>query len=272
MASSATAGVGVPFRLRSLLFVWASWLLLLVVALTFVQRYGVRAPVGEDWLLWIPVLSGMRPANLELLWAQVNEHRVPLIKAVLLPLAWLTNGTFHVENYLNVIVLAGAAVVLMITACRLRGRYRFSDAFFPLALLQLGHFEVFLGRMMLNHVLSTALIGLVLAMLARHRGELSQGRAWLLGGLLSCLPLSGANGLPLVLACMLWFVYAAWRGPRGSPAERGRLRLSLLGPPMALALLVGLYFAGYKRPASHPPPQASGRLSKPVLRRSARAM
>lgn len=260
--AAARSRFAVPF------FVWTTWLLMSGIALTFVRRLAPRAPFGDDWTLLMPPLIGLHPVTPGLLWAQSNEHRVPLIKAILLPLVWATNGRFVVENYLNVLVLAGVAAVLILTARRLRGAYRVTDAFFPLALLHMGHYELLFIRMTLSHVLSTALVGLVLAFLASHRGELSLRRAWLLGGLMLCLPLTGANGLPVVLAGVAWLVYVAWDGRRGGPAGAGRVRLSLLGPAAAATLLVGLYFVNFRLNPSHPPPPSL----RALLRTGAQAL
>jgi len=242
-----------PSAIRGLgptLFVWGGWLLMLVVALGFVHRYAVRAPTSDDLFLLVPPLTGHQPITLPFLLTPVNEHRLPLVTAILLGAGWLTKGSFHVENYLNVLVLAGLAAALILTARHVRGSLSFSDAFFPIALLHLGHFDAFVGpRINLNHVLSTGLIGLALAMLVWDRGPLTAGRAWTMGGVLLCLPLSAANGLPFVLVSVLWFVYAAWLA-RG----QGGTGLSLLGPAAMLALLVGLYGFGYTRPAHHPAP------------------
>src|SRR5262245_54069128 len=60
----------------------AIWLLLLVGALAFVGRYGSRTPYMDQWGEIVPLFTGERTVTLEWLWAQHNEHRLPLAKLV----------------------------------------------------------------------------------------------------------------------------------------------------------------------------------------------
>ena len=230
------------------LVVWATWLVMTGGALGFVHRFAPRVPTWDSWALLIPTLAGMHDPTPQLLWAQSNEHRLPLVNAILLPLGWLTGGALWIESYLIVLVLAGLAAALLRLGRRLRGAYRVTDVFLPLVVLNVGPHEIFLLRMTLGHVLPAVLAGLVLAVLASDRGALTLRRAWLLGGLLLALPLCGANGLPLVVAGVAWLVYAAWDARRENPAGPIRGQLALLGPALAAALLVGLYFVGFVFP------------------------
>ena len=250
------------------LFVWATWLLMTGAVLWFVHRFASRAPTGDDWTILIPPLTGMYELTPRMLWAQANEHRLPLIKVILVPLGRLTHGAFVVENYINALVLSGLAATLIATARRLRGAYRVTDLFFPLALLHFGHYEVLLGRMNLNHVLSGGLAGLVLVVLASQHGPLTPRQAWLPGGVMLALPLCGANGLPVVVAGVAWLAYAAWDARRDGPAGGIARPLALLAPALTATALVGFYFVDYKRVVGHPTPPSLGA----VLHTSAQAL
>jgi hypothetical protein len=238
------------------LFVWTVWLALFIVAVAFVERYAMRLPCGDDWTVFIPKLTGKKSVTLASLWHQDNEHRLPLIQLILLPIHYLTQGLFRVENFLNVGVLAGLAAMLIVAVRRLRGRQSYSDVFFPLALLHLGHFEVFMARLTLNHVLSAVLTGVVLLLLATQRGVLRAKRACLLAVPLLCLPLCGANGLPVVVLMALWLVVGARWGALPPGTTWGRLRLVHLGLAGLCLALVGLYFVDFHSPRHHPPPSS----------------
>jgi hypothetical protein len=110
--------------------------------------------------------------------------------------------------------------------------------------------------MNLNHVLSMALSCAALAALAGVGRRLTLRTIVGLGVALLCLPLCGANGLPIVLAGSVWLAgaaIAAWR--RGEPAERRLAWLALVVAAAALALVVG-YFVGFYKVAAHPTPSS----------------
>ncbi|MCE9530126.1 MAG: hypothetical protein K8T89_03160 [Planctomycetes bacterium] len=217
-------------------------------------RLSPEAPCCDDWALLVPVLTGDQSVNAQFIWAQDNEHRVPLIKAILIPLVLLTNGEFQVENYLNVALMGLTAAMLIRLARRLRGRAIYADAFIPMALLHLGHAEIFTFRLTLNHtlamVLTTAIGGLIVS-----RREVRTMREIVYAGLiLWSLPWCGANGLPVVLAGAAWLAIAVLASAR-SKETRSRATLMVgLAVAIVAVLLVLLYFAGYQSVAGHTEP------------------
>ncbi|HEX9102228.1 MAG TPA: hypothetical protein VF997_08500 [Polyangia bacterium] len=54
-----------------------------LVALAVVLRGAYRFPFSDDWDLVVPLLDGERALDLSWLWAQHNEHRIPIPKLVL---------------------------------------------------------------------------------------------------------------------------------------------------------------------------------------------
>jgi hypothetical protein len=243
----------------ALLLIWTCWGTLFLLALIFTHRYSVRMPTFDDWALLTDVYSGQQPLTWSRLWQQTHEHRLPLPHLIVIGLAWLTGGTLHVENYLNVVLLAGLAATLMEAARRMRDSPRCSDAFFPLALLHLGHHELFLVRLTLNHTLSTVLMGVALALVATQPQALRPRRALLIGVLLACLPLCGANGLPGVLAGAAWLVCHPWRAEVAADPQVKWSRWLHYGIALILLALVGSYVAEYRRLSHHPPPGDLGR-------------
>src|SRR6516225_8515450 len=64
------------------LFVWGTWSLMLIAALTVVGRYSRNVPFMDDWEM-VPVLTGLQLNNVAWLWEQHSDHRIPLAKLVL---------------------------------------------------------------------------------------------------------------------------------------------------------------------------------------------
>src|SRR5437016_708374 len=70
-------------------FVWGAWAALLLLALFYVGKFGSRLPYYDDWTL-VPLLTGAEPLTPAALWAQYNEHRVPLPRLALYALGRLS--------------------------------------------------------------------------------------------------------------------------------------------------------------------------------------
>ena len=94
--------------------VWATWAAMLLVALACIVRYGRNIPLAEDWLL-VPPMTGHEPHLGSWLWAQNNEHRLPLPRLVLLGLLVATRD-FRAGMVLNVVSLAALAAAMIFTA------------------------------------------------------------------------------------------------------------------------------------------------------------
>jgi hypothetical protein len=101
-------------------FVWSVWLVMMLVALACIAKYGRNIPLAEDWLLVAP-LTGNEPDLTSWLWAQNNEHRVPLPRLILLALLKITNGDFRAGMFFNVITLGVIAFATIQVARHLRG-------------------------------------------------------------------------------------------------------------------------------------------------------
>src|SRR5262245_19275277 len=114
---------------RYLLAVWA---VMTAAALGFVLGFGHNVPWVDEWE-FVPVLTGHEPAG-PWLWAQHNEHRLPLPRAVYLGLFRLT-GDFRAGTVLQVVVLSVLALGLMRYLAAARGRPAWADVFVPVGLL-----------------------------------------------------------------------------------------------------------------------------------------
>jgi hypothetical protein len=224
------------------------WAALTAGAVGFVLAFGSNAPYADEWE-FVPALLGREPAG-PWLWAQHNEHRLPLPRAVYLALFWLTHD-FRAGMLLQVAMLSALSLGLMTLAARLRGRPAWPDAFFPVSLLHLGHWENLIMGYQLCFALFTVLVtGLVVVALraTRERAFRSGAAA---GVLTLLLVLTGGSGLAVAPPVCAWVAYLAavvW-----STGRRGRASVLFALAVVPLAYFVP-YFTGYERPPHHPPP------------------
>jgi hypothetical protein len=206
---------------------------------------GQNVPSHEDWQI-VPILSGQRHDWATWLWSQTNEHRIPLPRVIALLVLVPTRYNLCALQYVNVLILSAAALLLMRGAARARGRAVPADALFPLALLNLGNADNFLWSFQIQFISSVVLCCALLVLMAR-RGPPSPARALAAGVCVVGLALCGANGLVYAAALALW-LFAGWAlgGPRHGVAPAARLLL--LAGAVATAALTGLYFTDYSAP------------------------
>lgn len=105
----------------------------------------------------------------------------------------------------TVTVVAGLAAALILAASHRRGHTAYTDAFFPVALLHLGHGSVFSWAWQVTQVVPTALAGGLLVLAIRHRTFARRDPAVIAGAFLMLLALAGRTGPLLVPALALWY-------------------------------------------------------------------
>ena len=120
-----------------MVFVVGLWLSVSVTTGLLVTRYGRNHPYADDWAM-VPGLTEAKPLSLSWLWAQHNEHRIPLPKLVYHVVTKLSNYDFRAGMLFNFVALA-LSLGCILTARKVRGECVYTDAFFPLALLQWGN-------------------------------------------------------------------------------------------------------------------------------------
>lgn len=219
--------------------VWGALAVMTLVVLGHIARYSVNVPLSEDWNM-VPALTGDEPDLWAWVWSQNNEHRLPVARLIYLGLLHLTRD-FRSGMVIDVLLLAALAAGLIGLARRLRGRTAVVDAFFPVALLHLGHWENLLWSWQMQFVLVTAVIGALLLLLVRSDVPVSVGNVSLLGGALVFLPLGGGSALPMVPAALAGLLAVVWL-PRASRRSR---RIALGASALTVAL-VGVYFVGWQ--------------------------
>jgi len=212
-----------------------------------VAAFGPEVPIGGDYVL-IPPLAGAQRVDAGWLWARHNEHRVPLMKLLVLAGYRLTGNDFRAGMFTTVALLGALAAGLILVAGALRGGGRYTDAFFPILLLRPGHQENLLWSIQFGIALSATMATALLMLVVVRGGWPGPGRAAVAAALLAALPLCFSSGLAAVPALMAWLWGAAvahWRsgGPRGR--QRALAILAMTAPALASLLL---YFRGYRRP------------------------
>ncbi|QDV33487.1 hypothetical protein [Tautonia plasticadhaerens] len=225
-------------------FCWGIWLAMTALAIGFVCRFGPEVPLYDDYAL-IPYLVGEQAVTPSALWMLHNEHRLPLPKLVLLGAYPSFRYDFRAGMFATVACLCAASALLMVATARARGGSSYSDAFFPVALLNWGHSSNLLWSWQVQFGLST-LLGLGTAALLAVEGKDPRRRALVASGIiLAMLPLCGANGLAMVPPLATWLVVlGASRCRSGRPG--GWIAFGAALPGVILTLL---YFVDYQRPS-----------------------
>ncbi len=246
-------GPGEASEPGAVLFVWGVWATMFLAALAYVVAFGPEFPIQDDFG-FAPVLAGEQPMDLEWLWAWANEFRFPLTKFLLVTAFKATGFDFRAGMFLSVAALAALAFGMILIAHRLRGAASYTDAFFPIACLNWGHFAAFSWSSVFGLVCPSAIGGgFLLLILGPGRPTLS--RAAVAATAMTLLPLCGASGLAFVPGLSFWFWGSAvshWRSGRPGGRLRALGVVTLTAPAL---LLSALYFRGFQRPPQHSPPK-----------------
>ena len=191
-------------------------------------------------------MTGHEPDMLGWLWSQNNEHRLPLPRLIYWILLEIT-GDFRSGMVLNVVLLSLLAIAMAGAARAMRGgRSSYADVIFPIVLLHLGNWANLMWGWQLQFVCSTALAGLLLAVVVAKPGPVEPRAGLVAAACLVLLPLSGANGLIVAAPMALWLAahgVVHFRNP-GDGTSR-RLGIALLVAAGLSLTLIGVYFIGY---------------------------
>jgi hypothetical protein len=232
-------------------FVLGVWACMFLWALVFTWQNCSTIALADEFG-WLPLLVGDQPVTLGWLWEQYYEHRVPLAKLIWLGFLGLTGNDLPLASLATVSSVAAMALAMIWAARILRGRLFFSDAIFPLVLLNPSQATNFLIWWQVNHI-PPPLLGSTLFLIMVLSGKSYTVRdAVLTGCCLVLLPLSGPQGLPYALAGAIWLgTWCCLALLSGQPHAR---RTSLFFLPVAAAsiLLVAVYFLNFTSPEDYP--------------------
>lgn len=222
--------------------------MLILSIIAWVPNIGMH----EDYYM-VPAMTGNEPDLLSWLWSQNNEHRLPVQRLMYLCLLWLT-GDFRSGMVLSQVLMVLLTIALARAMAFARGGdMRLSDVIFPLALLNLGHWENLLWGWQIQFVWSTFLTGLLLVVILRQRPMVTFADSMIVAASLFLLPLSGANGIATACAMVPWAVLTGIFLRRGDSQDaRAAGSMMLLGAVLAI-LSSGAYFIGYVKPWWSPP-------------------
>jgi hypothetical protein len=255
-APGATSGV-LP---RALLALWA---LLTLMALAFVAGVGTNAPYADEWD-FVPGLLNGEPLG-PWLWERHNEHRLPLPRLVWYALFQVTHD-FRTGMFVQVAILSALALALMRFAALLRGAPHVADAFFPISLLHIGHWENWVMGYQLCFALFAALGAGLIAVALRIAPANRFRFGAVAAALLLLLALTHGAGIAVVPPVALWLAWLAraeWRA-----GAKGRALVLLGGAALPVAYLA-VCLATYAHPPLHPPrstdPGAVARVTAEVL-------
>lgn len=189
----------------------ALWAALTVLAVAFVFVVGSNCPNADEWE-FVPALTGNEPLG-PWLWAQHNEHRLPLPRLAYWVLFQLTHD-FRAGSLLQIGILSGTSLGLMSLAARFRGFPHWADAFFPVSLLHVGHWENLLIGYNICFAFILALetaIGVIAIRTTRENAF----RSGCMAGVLMCLLcLCGGGGVVTAMPVAAWLVslaFIVWR-------------------------------------------------------------
>lgn len=219
------------------------WAFMLFAALWLVGTYGPRTfpQSDEPWALYDSG-SGI---HVQWLWKTWAEHRIPLAKLIWKGMLEVTNYDFRAGNFLTVIGLALTSFGMIWTAARIRGRIVLADAFFPLALLNLGQATVFLTWWQVNQTLAPMTASALLMFLAVYGNHLELRHVAAIAAALILFVLCGPGGLPYAMAFAFWvFILGVMQWTSWSEIQR-RQYLRISGIVIAALGLLAFYFVDY---------------------------
>jgi hypothetical protein len=235
-------------------FVFGVWFVLTVTALGFVTRYGNRTPRWEDWFL-VPAVTGAQKVDLSWLWENVQGHRLPILKLVLIACYSFFGFNSKPILYLNVLLFSALSLGLLWAIRKARGRWCYGDAFLPIVLLNLGQTEAFSWAQTFVYVATTCLEALLLIVIVTHRGALNRTSIVLAGASLVLLPLVFGGGVVFAGLMVPWLLYQGWVVSRTGEPSRRQVSAITAASASIFVMIIGLYFTGYRAfndaPADH---------------------
>ncbi|MBY0460963.1 MAG: hypothetical protein K2V38_26890, partial [Gemmataceae bacterium] len=158
---------------------------------------------------------------------------------------------FRAGMFLQVAILSGLALYLVRLAERLRGRPHWADAFFPVSLLHVGHWENLVMGYQVCFVLYAALATLLGVVALRITPDNAFRSGLGAGALALLLALTGGSGLVVALPAGAWVGFIGWSVWRTGARGRAAVLFALATLPAAY---LAVYFHGYERPPHHPAP------------------
>jgi len=235
-------------------FVFGVWFVLTVTALGFVTLYGNRTPRWEDWF-YVPAVFGAQRVDFSWLWENFQGHRAPIAKLVMIACYSLFGFNSKPILYLNALLFSALSLGLLWAIRKVRGCWQYTDAIFPIVLLNLGQTEAFSWAQTFVYVVTTCLESLLLILIVTHRGVLNRTSMLLAGATLMILPLIFGGGVVFAGLMVPWLLYQGWMATRTMDQSRRHVSAIALASASTTVMIIGVYFIGYRAfndaPADH---------------------
>jgi hypothetical protein len=249
-AADAAGGPSPRHGERAARFVWTAYWCVVAMLVVYVLAFQDAVPYYDDYSVAMGTLQGGEP-TFGWLWAQHNEHRMPLGRLILYA-SFHHLGPDPRPPMVLAVVLLAAAAALLLGACRdLRGRYALQDVAVPLLLAGLGHYYNALWAFQLMLIGAAFLFAFALRCMVRATVNDGDGRpaASLLAGLAAVLlPTTGAQGLVLGVAVAIWCGWHAIQLVRRGGGASRFAGLLLAAAPIIVVGYSALYVHGLQRP------------------------
>jgi hypothetical protein len=247
-------------------FVLAATIVVIAAAVAYVGRFGSSVPYYDDWDV-VHFTLGSVPVSFEWIWAQHNEHRIPLQRL----LHWGLDRAFGVDRRptlaFALALLVASAFSLLFAALRLRGRSSVADVALPIALLHWGHYANLMWGFGVGWALLVALFSGALTIIAVWP---SRRAVYALVGVAALLlPLNGIPGIVLAAPLVLWLLWSALV-PLDRPGGRAPGSAFALGFGVAALVVIALYFVSY-RPGPNDAPIDPARAARGIVEFASRA-
>src|SRR5260370_11803198 len=237
------------------LFVWTVWTITFVAVIVYVASFTVNIPIADEWSN-VPVITGERPLTLSWLWEQHNEHRLALPKLIWLLSLRLSHYNFRLLPLLDICALAALAFAMILEVKKLRGWLAYTDAFFPLLILNPAQFENLLSAWQVGFVLPVVITGALLLLIIQNiqGGGLQILRRPVLACVcLILLPFCGGVGLAFGAALSLCFGYLAFSLLRTAQSMDRRRGWSFLAAGGFVVVVTFFSRQGLRCPPQIPP-------------------
>ncbi len=178
-------------------------LLVFCYSVWFSYAHASLLPYGDEYEL-VPVMTGERVFDIEYLFSQHNEHRIPISRGLLHSVLPLFGYDFRFAASAVPVVVGSGLAILLGAIGLTRGEFRWSDNAASLMLLNPGHAENFLWGFQLQYASNLFLLFAFLACITLiDRMPQRTGLLLFFAGLsLLLLPGTGANGW--IMSVCLW--------------------------------------------------------------------
>jgi hypothetical protein len=225
------------------LIVLLAWVGSGIVVYAFVDMYGLPIPYGDEWVNVSQAL-GQTPPTFHWLWSIHNEHRLPLARLIYVGLIRLSGNDFRSGMYFNVFGLSALSLCLLVFLRRLRGNTSLTDAFIPIWLVNLAHYENLLWSNQILFVMTTILLCVILMIIASGEDGRIFPRLFAMAVCLVLLPLCGSCGLVPQVPLLLWF--AIWTMRALNSGRLSKLKFGILMIlTLSAATIVCFYFVNF---------------------------